>query len=142
VSRADDFTQSAFAEILETPAAQAERVIFCTGKVYYDLLAHREAGKLEEKVALVRVEQMYPLHTERLHALLGNYGRVKKFVWCQEESQNMGAWSYIAPLLSGILGPDKPLLYAGRNASASPAVGAKKLHDIEQRELVEQAFTL
>ncbi|MBV9128120.1 MAG: 2-oxoglutarate dehydrogenase E1 component, partial [Verrucomicrobia bacterium] len=143
VSRADDFTQSGFAEILETPAAKsAERVIFCTGKVYYDLLAYREAQKLEEKVAFIRIEQLYPLHVERLRTAIENSKGAKKFVWCQEESQNMGAWSFIAPLLGEILGAKRPLLYAGRDASASPAVGAKKVHDIEQRKLVEQAFAL
>ncbi len=141
VSYNDDFTQAHFEEILETPAAigaaQAKRVIFCTGKVYYDLLKERTARQAED-VALIRIEQLYPLHTEKLKAVVAPYGQAERWIWCQEESQNMGAWTFIAPQLADLLG--EPIAYAGRNASASPAVGAKSVHDREQRELVAQAF--
>ncbi len=145
VSRNDDFTGAGFQEIIETPApagAQGtRRVILCTGKVYYDLLKARDASKADD-VALVRVEQLYPLHVERLREIFAPYTHVEKWVWCQEESQNMGAWSFIAPLLGELLPPRKRFLYAGRNASASPAVGAKTLHDREQKQLVAEAFSL
>ena len=143
VSFNDDFTKARFSEVLETPApagaAKTKRVIFCTGKVYYDLLKARDANKADD-AALIRIEQLYPLNTEMLKTMLAPYARVENWVWCQEESQNMGAWSFVAPLLSELLPVGKKLVYAGRNASASPAVGAKTLHDREQKELVAEAF--
>jgi 2-oxoglutarate dehydrogenase E1 component len=113
-------------------------VIFCTGKVYYDLLKERTARQADD-VALIRIEQLYPLHVERLKTMLSAYTQAERWVWCQEESQNMGAWTFIAPQLADLL--DRPIAYAGRNASASPAVGAKSVHDREQGELVAQAFS-
>ncbi len=143
VSYNDDFTKAHFEEILETPATagagQAKRVILCSGKVYYDLEKERIARQAGD-VALIRIEQLYPLHTEKLKSLLAPYTQVERWVWCQEESQNMGAWTFIAPQLADLLG--QPVAYAGRNASASPAVGAKSVHDREQRELVAQAFQI
>ena len=109
------------------------------GGFYYDLLKHRDANKLSD-VALVRVEQIYPLHEKKLAQVLKAYKKAKTFVWCQEESENMGAWSHLRAPLSKIIG--SPLLYAGRDASSSPAVGALSLHRIEQRKLVEDAFSL
>ena len=141
VSYNDDFTNARFEEIIESPAstgaANAKRVILCSGKVYYDLLKERTARNAGD-VALIRVEQLYPLDTERLKSIFAPYAGVERWVWCQEESQNMGAWTYIAPQLADLL--DKQIAYAGRNASASPAVGAKSIHEREQRELVTQAF--
>ena len=143
VSRAEDFTGAGFSEVLETPAAtgaaEAKRVVFCTGKVYYDLLKFRDANQVND-TAIVRVEQLYPLHSRRLKELLKLYAKAAKWVWCQEESQNMGAWSFIAPLLTELLPGSAKLAYAGRKASASPAVGAKTVHDREQKELVAEAF--
>ena len=143
VSRAEDFTEAGFSEVLETPAAagaaEAKRVIFCTGKAYYDLWKFREANQVND-TAIIRVEQLYPLHARRLKELLKPYAKVTKWVWCQEESQNMGAWSFIAPLMADLLPAGAKLAYAGRNASASPAVGAKTVHDREQKELVAEAF--
>ena len=145
VSHNADFTGAGFSEILETPApagaAGTRRVILCTGKVYYDLLKARDATGAGD-TALVRVEQLYPLHTERLKEVLGQYANAEKWVWCQEESQNMGAWSFLAPRLQELLPEGRKLAYAGREASASPAVGAKTLHDREQKALVAEAFGL
>ena len=118
--------------------AQEGRLILCSGKVYYDLLDKRSKTP-DASAAIVRVEQLYPLHTERLAQLAAKYAKAK-LVWCQDESQNMGAWSFIAPQLEAIFGR-KPL-YAGRDASASPAVGALSLHKMEQAALLQQAFTL
>ena len=79
------------------------RVIFCSGKVYYDLIAYLETNRVNE-AALVRVEQLYPLNLERLEEAIGDFGHASKWIWCQEEPRNMGAWTYIAPLLAGWLG--------------------------------------
>ncbi len=143
VSTEADFTSGHFQEILPGPlsvaANKVSRVVLCSGKVYYDLLKHRDAHNLAD-VALVRVEQLYPLHTEKLSEILKSFSKAKTFVWCQEEPENMGAWRYIRNQLSDLLG--KPVHYAGREASASPAVGALALHKIEQHALIEAAFTL
>jgi 2-oxoglutarate dehydrogenase E1 component len=143
VSSEADFTSGHFEEILPGPllgsAEKVSRVILCSGKVYYDLLKHRDSNKLSD-VALVRIEQIYPLHDKKLAQTLKLYKKAKTFVWCQEESENMGAWSHLRAPLSKIIGA--PVVYAGRDASSSPAVGALSLHRIEQRKLVEDAFTL
>jgi len=144
VSKAEDFTNDCFHEVLPGPLLDAPekitRVIFCTGKVYYDLLKHREAKKRTD-IALIRIEQLYPLDEEQIKAAIKPFTAAKTFVWCQEESQNMGAWSSIGWQLRRLLEPNL-IWYAGRNASASPAVGAKALHDIEQKLVMEDAFTL
>jgi 2-oxoglutarate dehydrogenase E1 component len=142
-SRADAFLGGRFSEILPapevTPTEKVERVILCSGKVYYDLLNYRQEKKITN-AQIVRLEQLYPLAEDKLHALLEAYDRATKFIWCQEESQNMGAWTFIEPRLRSLLG--KTILYAGRNASASPAVGALAIHKREQACVIEEAFRL
>ncbi|MCC6415891.1 MAG: 2-oxoglutarate dehydrogenase E1 component [Opitutaceae bacterium] len=140
VSRLDEFTSGRFQEILEeTDApATASRVLFCSGKVYYDLCDYRAKNQIVD-AAIVRIEQLYPLNAARLAAVANRYPAAQ-LVWCQEESQNMGAWSYIAPLIETITG--RRPAYAGRNASASPAVGSLALHQIELAALLKAAFTL
>ena len=121
------------------PPEEIERVILCSGKVYYDLLNYREAEKITN-AAIVRLEQLYPLAEEKLSAILKPFRAARKIVWCQEESQNMGAWSYIEPRLRALFG--REILYAGRNASASPAVGSLALHKSEQACVIEEAFAI
>ncbi|HEV3410580.1 MAG TPA: 2-oxoglutarate dehydrogenase E1 component [Chthoniobacterales bacterium] len=142
-SRAEEFTNGVFEEILpapnELPPEQVKRVILCSGKVYYDLLNYRkEHGRSE--TALIRIEQLYPLCQDKLAKVVGVFPAEAKLVWCQEESQNMGAWFFVEPRLRKLFG--REVTYAGRNASASPAVGALALHKIEQAQLIEEAFTL
>lgn len=140
VSTLEDFTKGSFQNILaDTVVAKAKRVIFCTGKVYYDLLAARDARQ-DKETAIIRIEQLYPLDENLLKKTFANYKGVSKVIWCQEEPKNMGAYTYIAPCIEDLLGV-KPI-YAGRKASASPAVGALARHKIEQSTLLEQAFTL
>lgn len=115
------------------------RVVFCSGKVYYDLLKYADANKITNTV-LVRIEQLYPLHTARIQEILKQFSKAKTFVWCQEEPENMGAWSFIRNQLGELVG--KPVLYAGRDAAASPAVGALALHKIEQSAVIKSAFSL
>jgi 2-oxoglutarate dehydrogenase E1 component len=141
VSRLDDFTQGTFQEVIDDPtvAKQAKRVILCSGKVYYDLVDYRERNKLAD-TAIVRVEQLYPLHRDRLAELADRFGRDARLVWCQEEPQNMGAWSFIAPQLEEIFGR-KPV-YAGREAASSPAVGLLALHRLQLAAFLDRAFSL
>ncbi len=142
-SRSEDFTKGAFAEIIADTAvgnaADIKRVVFCSGKVYYDLVNHRSAHEITD-AAIVRIEQLYPLAERTLREVVRPFPNAKQFVWCQEESQNMGAWSYIEPRFRRLFG--REIAYAGRNASASPAVGALAIHKREQAQLIEEAFSL
>jgi 2-oxoglutarate dehydrogenase E1 component len=141
-SRAEEFTNGRFEEILDSPkvgsANKSERVILCSGKVYYDILNYRDAQKIDN-AAIIRIEQLYPLAEAKLRAVLKSFPKTVKPVWCQEEPQNMGAWSFIGPRLRKLFGRD--IAYAGRNASASPAVGALAIHKREQAALIAEAFS-
>jgi 2-oxoglutarate dehydrogenase E1 component len=142
-SRIEDFTQSAFQPVLGPTligeAKKVHRIIFCSGKVYYDLIGYLESEGAAD-TALVRIEQLYPLDLNRLEGAISDVRHASRWVWCQEEPRNMGAWTYIAPLLGGVWGQE--IEYVGRPAAASPAVGSKAWHDQQQKELVHHAFTV
>ncbi len=150
VSRIDDFVSGSFQEILEDPqwSAQApalppqaaiERIILCSGKVYYDLAEHRARHGIAD-TAIVRIEQLYPLHRNRIAELSDTYGHQARLIWCQEEPENMGAWRWIAPQLEEIFGR-KPA-YAGRAPSSSPAIGVLALHKLQLSALLQAAFSI
>jgi 2-oxoglutarate dehydrogenase E1 component len=128
-----------FHEVLDDPAhpERARRILLCTGKVFYDLLERRAAAKTQD-VAIIRIEQLYPFAAEELLGILKPYRRAREVVWVQEESQNMGGWTFMEPRLRQLL--DRPVAYVGRDASASPATGSLKIHQREQQELVEAAL--
>ncbi len=140
ISSNSQFTEGHFLEMLDDPQApkKVERLILCSGKVYYDLVAHRQAAGVTN-VAIVRVEQMYPFNTERMVQLFEKY-KPKKLVWCQEEPKNMGAWTFIRDYIEEATNM-RPL-YVGRKPSASPAVGSLAVHKIEQETLVKMAFEI
>jgi 2-oxoglutarate dehydrogenase E1 component len=142
-SRAEEFTHGRFEEILGAPEAGAadkvNRIIFCSGKVYYDLLNYRTERKINN-AAIIRIEQLYPLAEKKLREMLKPFPKSAKFVWCQEEPENMGAWTFIEPRLRTIFCSE--IAYAGRDASASPAVGALARHKREQARLVAEAFAV
>jgi 2-oxoglutarate dehydrogenase E1 component len=142
-SRAEEFTSGKFEEILGSPevgpAAKMKRVILCSGKVYYDLLNYREEKKIDN-AAIIRVEQLYPLHEKKLKSMIGAFPKSAQVVWCQEEPQNMGGWTFMEPHLRRIL--EREIAYAGRDASASPAVGSLARHKREQAALVRDAFSV
>jgi len=114
-----------------------ERIVFCSGKVFYDLAQHRAESKIDN-AAIIRIEQLYPFNQEMLEQLVSQYPKVTKWVWAQEEPKNMGAYSYIRPCLESTL--ETRLRYAGRKPSSSPAAGSKAQHIREQKMLVEEAF--
>ncbi len=126
-------------EAEELDPKQIRRIIFCSGKVYYDLLAERRARKTRD-MALVRIEQLYPFPHEDFKAVIARYPEAKEVLWAQEEPGNQGAWHRIQHYLTRHLRPDQELGYALRPSSASPAVGYLSDHTKQQYELVEAAF--
>jgi 2-oxoglutarate dehydrogenase E1 component len=144
VSSLDDLARGAFQTVIgETDAAidakKVKRVVACTGKVYYDLLAARRERALDD-VALVRIEQIYPFAHKAFEAEMKRYPNATTIVWCQDEPQNQGAWFYAQNHLSEALREGQKLLYAGRPASASPAVGYYDKHYAQQKELISAAL--
>jgi 2-oxoglutarate dehydrogenase E1 component len=138
-SPVEEFTQGRFQEVLDDPAAdpsRVRRVVLCSGKVFYEL-AERRAQEESGAVAVVRVEQFYPFPEEPLQRVLVRYRKAKEWVWAQEESQNMGAWTFLEPRLRAL---GYQAEYVGRDASASPATGSRRVHLQEQKELVEAAI--
>jgi multifunctional 2-oxoglutarate metabolism enzyme len=139
VSELDDFTTGIFCPVIDDTVAPdgVRRVLLCSGKVYYDLVAERDRHDRAD-VAIVRVEQLYPLPAPEIVEALSRYPDAE-LVWTQEEPANQGAWSFIALNLPEHLG-GRPLLRASRRASASPAVGSASVHEAEQREVVASAL--
>ncbi len=135
----EEFAKGHFRDVIDDTLPDRDsitRVLVCSGKVYYDLLAKRE--KLGTKaVAVIRLEQFYPWPEGQLKAVLSRYRRAREWVWVQEESQNMGGWHFIEPRVRAM---GFPFEYVGRDASASPATGSHHAHEFEQSELVEAAF--
>jgi len=145
-SRLDELTTGAFREIIDdarheeegADRKQVKRVIYCSGKVYYDLAERREQTGRKD-VALVRIEQLYPLHAERLAEIDGSYPAKAERVWVQEEPRNAGAFLDFNSRVQELLDWD-PLPYIGRAASATPATGSKKQHLKEQDDLLTDAI--
>jgi 2-oxoglutarate dehydrogenase E1 component len=143
VSALEDLTRGGFACILdevdELPVKDVRRIVFCSGKVYFDLLkTRREEGR--QDVALVRIEQLYPFPSEEYGAALGRYPNAREIVWCQEEPQNQGAWYQIRHRLQELASAKRDVLYAGRAPAAAPATGIGKIHILEQQTLVAAAL--
>ncbi|MFP6740822.1 MAG: 2-oxoglutarate dehydrogenase E1 component [Alphaproteobacteria bacterium] len=126
------------------PDDKMKRVVLCSGKVFYDLEAERDKRGLTD-VTMLRLEQIAPFPKTPLREELKRFPNAD-VVWCQEEPQNMGAWTYVAPRIESLMkrleGPSKRPLYAGRPGAASPATGTNKVHVAEQAALVDKALTL
>ena len=137
VSKLSDFEEGGFQEVIDdadVDVKEVKRVVFSTGKVYYDLLARKEELDARD-VALVRLEQMHPFPKEQVDAILKKYDKALLHLWVQEEPENMGAWNYIRSKM-----PDVDLLPIARLASGSPATGLNGLHVIGQNEIVNKVF--
>jgi len=127
-------------EVEKLSAKKVKRVVFCAGKVYYDIVAERAKRSMDE-VAVVRIEQLYPFPHEEFQAQIDAYPNASSIVWCQEEPGNQGAWHRIQHYLARHMRPDQQLAFAGRKSSASPAVGYLQLHTEQQKELVDAALS-
>jgi 2-oxoglutarate dehydrogenase E1 component len=138
MSPMEDFTTGHFLDVIDDSSAdpgKVRRVLLCSGKIYWELAerrAHEEAGA----VAILRMEQFYPFPDELLQRTLARYRKAREWVWVQEESQNMGGWTFMEPRLRAL---GYQVEYVGRDASASPATGSRLIHLREQKELIEAA---
>ncbi|HEY9047487.1 MAG TPA: 2-oxoglutarate dehydrogenase E1 component [Ohtaekwangia sp.] len=138
ISPLKDFTSGSFSEVLDdttVSAKEVNRVILCSGKIYYDLVEAQQKRKTKD-TAIVRLEQLHPFPEKQLKAVLKKY-KDAKLVWAQEEPANMGAQSYIVRMM-----PKYDLEFVSRKASASPATGYLKVHKVEQEKLVNKAFEI
>jgi 2-oxoglutarate dehydrogenase E1 component len=139
----DDLTTKGFYEIFPDEAAEQKeinRILLCSGKVFYDLEKGREE-RGAKNVAILRMEQLYPFPKNQIENCLAYYSQKAEVFWVQEEPRNMGPWRFVRENLQPILDESKRVLYyAGRPESASPAVGQSKRHDQEQKLLVEDSF--
>ena len=133
-----DFVSGRFREVLVDPSTKkARRVVITCGKIAHELIERIATEKIDD-IAVVRIEQLYPLNEALLKKILEGFDPGAEFIWCQEEPQNMGAWTFIAPALRHLLG--KEVRYAGREAAASPAPGSSALFQLEQEQLIAAAL--
>jgi 2-oxoglutarate dehydrogenase E1 component len=139
ISALKDLTSGEFKEVLEDPedVTSARCILFCSGKIYYELLQKRRELKKTD-IAIVRVEQFYPFPETGIKTVIQKYKKARRFVWVQEEPENMGAWSFMRFRIENIIG--KPMEYIGRASSASTATGFPKIYRKEQAAVTEAAL--
>ncbi|MCK5647635.1 MAG: 2-oxoglutarate dehydrogenase E1 component [Gammaproteobacteria bacterium] len=151
VSTLEDISSGTFKNVLDdmhnwpqqtssSIAGSISRIVLCSGKVYYDLLEAKQQNQLKH-IAIIRIEQLYPFPLKELQKIINQYLNAVQFVWCQEEPINQGAWYAIRHHLESLL-QQQTLQYAGRIASAAPAVGVARIHVTQQKTLVNQALGL
>lgn len=141
VSYVKDLTEGQFESILNDPhpPKNIRRLVLCSGRIYYDLNARREKEKCKD-VAIIRLEQLYPLDKQKLKELILSYGTFQDSVWVQEEPENMGAWPFISFYLQEMLPSQISLSYIGRERSATPATGFYARHKQELENILHQVF--
>jgi 2-oxoglutarate dehydrogenase E1 component len=137
ISSLEDLQNDRFQVVYDDPDTEVDevrRVVFCSGKVYYDLLARKEKLGVKD-IALIRLEQIFPFPEKKVRALLKKYRNNMLTLWVQEEPENMGAWYFIRNTLKDI-----EVIPVSRQASGSPATGLFKLHEISQKEIIDKVF--
>ncbi|OWY39196.1 2-oxoglutarate dehydrogenase E1 component [Xenophilus sp. AP218F] len=146
MSPIEAFTSGSFRPVIGDAVVQdvkkVKRVLLCAGQVYYDLAAGRKERGLEDDIAIVRIEQLYPFPTEQVAAELARFSQAKEVMWVQEEPRNQGAWYQIRHRLEGLLVGKQQLSFAGRPSSASPAVGYMSKHVAQLKAFVEEAMSV
>jgi 2-oxoglutarate dehydrogenase E1 component len=144
-SKVEEFTDGAMQLVIDDVTQQdrekVRRVLFCTGKVYHTLAAAREKEKVKE-TAIVRVEQLYPFPKKEVQAILAKYRNARDVTWVQDEPRNRGAWTFMESRLTELLPDPVTLHYVGRDEAASPATGSTRMHEAEEKELVQQALEI
>jgi len=145
VSSIEELAEGVFHNVIDEidnlSPSKVKRVVMCSGKVYYDLLEQRRKNE-QLDVAIIRIEQLYPFPHEEIGQVMSKFKHVKDWVWCQEEPQNQGAWYCSQHHFWSALPNSATLTYAGRLASASPAVGYISVHNQQQKDLVDDALTI
>jgi 2-oxoglutarate dehydrogenase E1 component len=138
-----DLTTGSFEEILDDPTvadkSKVTRIVLCTGKVAWDVMAER--AKRNANVAVVRVEQLYPFPIAGLREIMSRYPNAKQMVWVQEEPENMGAWRFVDAIVWPVKNEGYDWRHVSRVESGSPATGSKSIHDQELADLMEQTFS-
>jgi len=137
---ADGRFLNVISECEKLDADKVKRVIACSGKVYYELLAYRRERGIAD-VAIIRLEQQYPFPHEDFTTALAQFPKAGEVVWCQEEPQNQGAWYRLREYFRADSLPNQVVAYAGRPVSASTAVGYMSKHTLQQKQLIEDAFS-
>jgi 2-oxoglutarate dehydrogenase E1 component len=143
VSTLSELANGTFQTVIDDPSPPAldrvERLILCSGKIYYALEKMREETKASN-AAIVRVEQLYPFPSNELSRIVARHAKTREVFWVQEEPENQGAWSSVAPRLEALLGGEIPVSYVGREEAASPATGSYSQHHAEEEALLKEAF--
>jgi 2-oxoglutarate dehydrogenase E1 component len=136
-STLEELATGEFKEILDSSKdpAQVERLIFCSGRIYYDLIEQNTS-----ETAIIRIEQFYPFHSKLLQQIINRYKNAKSFIWVQEEPCNMGPRGFIFERLQPLLPENSQLEYRGRRASSAPACGSHSVHEKEQEEILHSLF--
>jgi 2-oxoglutarate dehydrogenase E1 component len=146
VSTIQDFTDGKFQEVLDDdrlPAHdQVERIVFCSGKIYYDMDKMRDELEEQNKVAIVRIEQLYPFPEHRVDEIIKSYPNSKEVIWAQEEPSNMGAWTFIRHRIKQLCTRSRHFRYAGRPSAGTTAEGSVHSHAKEQRRLILDALAI
>ncbi len=138
ISKLDEMANGNFQEVLDDPNANVDDIdtlVFCSGKIYYEVLEEKESTESGDNMAVVRIEQLYPLPEKQLDAIVEKYKNAKKYIWLQEEPQNMGAWAFIALNYRRV-----NLECISLKASASPASGSSKTAEIRQKDILTRLF--
>jgi 2-oxoglutarate dehydrogenase complex, dehydrogenase (E1) component, and related enzymes len=141
VSSLNELMKGSFQEILDDPVSPSscKKILFCSGKIYYELRTEREKRKIQD-IALVRIEQFYPLHHQKLQEIANKYKEALEWLWVQEESENAGAWSFMKTHLLEHKPRDVSLFYVGRSANPTTATGSHRKHKQEQQDLLDRAL--
>ncbi len=145
ISKVEEFTKDGFHETIDDQnikkKGDVRRVVFCTGKIYYEVEKERQESPVKDQIAIVRIEQLYPFPEHQVEEILKGYGNAEEILWLQEEPYNMGAWTFIRHRLEA-LAAGRKVNYCGRRDAGTTAEGYMKVHEKEQKRILLEALTL